>query len=268
MIHPIWPAPDNVKALSTVRMWEGGQSISPFGSFNLGDHVGDDLLSVEKNRQFLLGLAEGCEEIRWLKQVHGVECIAAESVANSFSADASFTCENALACSIMTADCLPVLFCDLEGRQVAAAHAGWRGLAQGVLQSTLNTFLLNGIKSDQVIAWLGPAISQSSFEVGVEVKEAFLSFSKDSSQLGSDWADDQCFVPSSAGRFNADLYRLARLQLEHLGVAGVFGQSEKGQEEGDSWCTHSEKNIDGSAKFYSYRRQPKTGRQASLIWKD
>lgn len=265
MIQPIWPAPDNVKALSTVRELPRGQSQSPYDSFNLGDHVGDDPKSVAVNRQQLMALTEGCDDIRWLNQIHGIDCVDANSISNGHPADASFTNENSLACSIMTADCLPVLFCDLQGRQVAAAHAGWRGLAEGVLTNTLKTFLNNGIAANQVIAWLGPAISQPAFEVGSEVREAFLHFPNIEKSNNHCWADDRCFISSENGRFKANLYRLARLQLEYLGISGVYGEGSVGGEK--SWCTYSDEDAAGGPLFYSYRRESQTGRQASLIWK-
>lgn len=261
MIIPQWPAPDNVKALATEReIFSGpehshclGQSLPPYHSFNLGDHVDDLPSHVSANRQQLVSQAEGCDEIRWLQQIHGTECPDASLIANATPADASFTQISALACAVMTADCLPVLFCDLQGRQVAAAHAGWRGLANGVLMNALKTFTNNGIAMNQVIAWLGPAISQAAFEVGPDVKQAFNRFDD-----GQVWADDVCFIAGEGDRLQADLYRLARLQLEHLGVAGVYGD--------ESYCTFSTLVEKGETRFFSYRRQAITGRQASLIW--
>lgn len=269
MIIPKWPAPDNVKALATEREMRAGsnkplsdlnkpqsglgQSLPPYHFFNLGDHVGDLPNHVSANRQQLLDYAQGCDEIRWLQQIHGSDCPDAAAIADATQADALFTQKTALACAIMTADCLPVLFCDLQGRQVAAAHAGWRGLASGVLENTLQTFTNNGIASAQVIAWLGPAISQAAFEVGPEVKQAFATFAD-----GQAWADELCFVTGKDDRMQADLYRLARLQLEHLGIAGVYRD--------ESCCTFSTLDQNDETRFFSYRRQAVTGRQASLIW--
>lgn len=283
MILPQWPAPDNVKALATEREISSsispksdsnsihlGVSLPPYDSFNLGDHVGDNPVHVSANRKQLLqnsgvltqsGQSGNCDEIRWLQQVHGIDCLDAALIKDSTLADACFTQQHKLACAIMTADCLPVLFCDLKGTQVAAAHAGWKGLAAGVLEQTLNRFINNGIAAKEVIAWLGPAITQSAFEVGPEVQSAFLNFNN-----GEKWADDACFVAGKDDRLQADLYRLAKLQLEHLGVAGVYGD--------DEYCTFSAHNttqINDSAennqhRFFSYRRQTITGRQASLIW--
>lgn len=262
MIIPQWPAPDNVKALATGRENHNsslqGASLAPYDSFNLGDHVDDRPSHVAANRQQLLVQSSGCDEIRWLQQVHGIECPNAELISNGQSADASFSQKQGLACAIMTADCLPVLFCDLEGRQVAAAHAGWRGLAQGVLCNTLKTFTDNGIPANQVIAWLGPAISQTAFQVGPEVKLAFEFF-----ESGEKWADNSCFVEGDTDRLQGDIYRLAILQLEQLGINGVFGAGKE-----ERFCTFSDLGGEGEARFFSYRRQNMTGRQASMIWLD
>lgn len=256
MIIPQWPAPDNVKALATEREISSsdiqGASLPPYQCFNLGDHVNDLPNHVSANRQQLLEQSSGCEEIRWLQQVHGIDCPDANLVTDGMQADAAFTQAQALACAVMTADCLPVLFCDLQGRQVAAAHAGWRGLAEGVLASTLKSFTANGIAKNQVIAWLGPAISQNAFEVGSDVKQAFTQFDD-----GSPWADDACFIAGQGDRLQTDLYRLARLQLEHLGVGGIYGEV---------CCTFSSVDRNDESRFFSYRREAITGRQASLIW--
>lgn len=278
MILPQWPAPDNVKALATERETFSpvnphttplGISQPPYDRFNLGDHVGDNPAHISANRQQLLqntGIfteSRGCHEIRWLQQIHGINCLDAALISDNVQADASFTRKPQLACAIMTADCLPVLFCDLKGTQVAAAHAGWKGLANGVLERTLNRFIDNGIAADQVIAWLGPAITQSAFEVGPEVQKAFMYFKN-----GEKWADDGCFVAGKGDRLQADLYRLARLQLENLRIAGVYGGEESfctfdAQVDGAQTVTKNEYN---QSRFFSYRREAITGRQASLIW--
>ena len=260
MIIPQWPAPDNVNALVTERENNNpsfhGASLAPYHSFNLGDHVDDLPDHVEKNRQQLLEQALGCDEIRWLQQVHGVQCPDVSQIKNRAIADASFSQKQGLACAVMTADCLPVLFCDLQGRQVAAAHAGWKGLAQGVLSQTLKSFTNNNISTNQVIAWLGPAISQAAFEVGPEVKLAFKTF-----ESGRNWADERCFVRGEGDRLQANIYRLARLQLESLGLNGIYGADQE-----EDFCTYSDLDKKGEAKFFSYRRQNITGRQASMIW--
>ena len=265
MIIPQWPAPDNVKALATEREvfvapeYQNplGQSLSPYHAFNLGDHVDDLPSHVASNRQQLVNYAQGCDQVRWLQQIHGTECPNANLIVDGTQADATFTQTPGLACAVMTADCLPVLLCDLQGRHIASAHAGWRGLANGVLVNTLKTFTDKGIAANQVIAWLGPAISQMAFEVGPEVKQAFSCFDD-----GNVWADESCFVKGAKDRVYADLYRLATLQLEYLGINGVYG----GGTEDINYCTASDKTEHGEYQFFSYRRQALTGRQATLIW--
>jgi YfiH family protein len=265
MIIPQWPAPDNVKALATEREvfiapeYQNplGQSLPPYNAFNLGDHVDDLPSCVASNRQRLVDDAPGCDEVRWLQQIHGTDCPDASLIVDGTQADATFTQTPGLACAVMTADCLPVLFCDLQGRHIASAHAGWRGLANGVLANTLKTFTDKGIAARQVIAWLGPAISQTAFEVGPDVKQAFSHFND-----GNTWADESCFVRGARDRLHADLYRLARLQLESLGISGVYG----GGTEDLNYCTACDKTEQDEYRFFSYRRQAVTGRQATLIW--
>ena len=254
MILPDWPAPANVLAVSTEReaLSGGGASEGDYASFNLGDHVGDHPDAVAANRRALLDdlKPRGVEAIQWLQQVHGTAVFRANEVlpngAPPPEADAVMTDRRGLALAIMTADCLPVLFCDRRGTQVAAAHAGWRGLCQGVLAETIASFTCS---PDTLMAWMGPAISIRHFEVGVEVRDTFLDvFSGPSAE---DIA--RCFVsqPGGGDKFHADLYQLARLQLKSCGVAAIYG----GQH-----CTFADES-----RFYSYRRQPRCGRQASLI---
>jgi YfiH family protein len=232
---PDWPAPTRVKACVTTRA--GGISLPPFDSFNLGDHVEDNPLSVSENRQRLCA-ALGSSPA-WLRQVHGIQVVAADP-GQILEADASYTAEVGVACAVLTADCLPVLFCDHAGTRVAAAHAGWRGLAGGVLEATVQAMAL---PADQLMAWLGPAIGPAAFEVGAEVREAFVSKHPQA---------DAAFVPSlNSGRFMADLYALARIRLAACGVTAVYG---------GGLCTLSD------PRFYSYRRAARTGRFASLVW--
>lgn len=236
LLIPDWPAPARVRACVTTRT--GGCSSAPFASLNLGDHVGDDPQAVVENRRRLQALL-GCQPA-WLSQVHGVSVVEADP-AQVAVADASWSAVPGIACAIMTADCLPVLFCDRAGTRVAAAHAGWRGLAAGVLESTVAALVC---PADQVLAWLGPAIGPQVFEVGAEVREAFVS-----QHVGAAAA----FVPSvNPGRYMADLYHLARIRLAAAGVTAVYG---------GGLCTFSD-----ATRFYSYRREPRTGRLASLIW--
>ncbi len=236
-IRPDWPAPRRVRACVTTR--SGGVSQAPFDGFNLGDHVGDVPERVSANRQDLQRLL-GCE-IAWMSQVHS--CIAVEADPHGCpTADASWTDQAGIACAVLTADCLPVLFCNLDGTRVAAAHAGWRGLAAGVLEATVAAMAVPGA---QLIAWLGPAIGPAVFEVGGEVRDAFTSRHP---------ACSDAFIPShNAGRFMADIYQLARIRLAACGITAVFG---------GGFCTVSD------PRFYSYRRAACTGRFASLIWLD
>ncbi|ERO63695.1 peptidoglycan editing factor PgeF [Pseudomonas piscis] len=232
---PDWPAPAGVKSCVTTR--SGGVSLAPFDSLNLGDHVDDQPEAVAENRrrlteQFSIAPA-------WLQQVHGVTVAHADPAVVA-TADASWSATPGVACAVMTADCLPALFCNRAGTRVAAAHAGWRGLAAGVLEATLDHL---DVPADQVLVWLGPAIGPQRFEVGAEVREAFVT------QLAE---AAQAFVPSiNAGRFMADIYQLARLRLAAHGVTAVYG---------GGYCTVSD------PRFFSYRRNPRTGRFASLVW--
>lgn len=230
----------------------GGVSTGPWRSFNLADHVGDDPLAVAANRRMLQRALDLETPPLWLQQVHGIDVIFWDGARGGKwspppCADASFSRTPGLACVVMTADCLPVLFCDPAGTTVAAAHAGWRGLAGGVLRATVAAM---GVEPGNVLAWLGPAISQAAFEVGAEVAEVFAA-----NGLSAAHRDcmAECFRPSAnPGKFLADLYGLARAELRALGVRGIYG--------GD-FCTFREKD-----RFYSYRRDGETGRMASLIW--
>lgn len=234
-LTPDWPAPVWVKACITTR--SGGISAAPFDSFNLGEHVEDDPVAVTKNRQRLISQL-GCRPA-WLRQVHGVAVVPAEP-GEVLEADASWTATPGVACTVMTADCLPVLFCDRAGSRVAAAHAGWRGLAGGVLEATLDAL---AVAPEDVLAWLGPAIGPQAFEVGAEVREAFMAVHPQAAEA---------FVASvNPGRYMADIYQLARIRLAARGVTAVYG---------GGFCTYSD------PRFYSYRRAAQTGRFASLIW--
>lgn len=238
LIAPDWPAPAGVRAAATTR--HGGVSKAPYASFNLGQHVGDDPLAVLENRRRLVARLGLTREPAWLQQVHGCGVAAAETVDLPAEADAAVTRTPGVACVVMTADCLPVLFCDRDGRVVAAAHAGWRGLVGGVLEATLARM---AVEPAAVLAWLGPAIGPAAFEVGPEVRAAF---------VAADTGAGACFVAASGDRLHADLYALARRRLARVGVTQVFGGGR---------CTYSETDT-----FYSYRRSPLTGRQATLIW--
>jgi len=232
---PDWPAPDSVRACVTTRA--GGVSQAPFDGLNLGDHVGDDPAAVAANRTRLVE-ALGCRPA-WLQQVHSPDAVEADP-RQVPTADASWTATPGTACAVLTADCLPALFCDRAGTRVAAAHAGWRGLAGGVLENTVAAL---GGEPDKLLVWLGPAIGPQSFEVGAEVREAFLTRHAEA---------ERAFVPSAnAGKFMADLYSLARIRLAAIGVTAVHG---------GGLDTFSD------PRFFSYRRAARTGRFASLVW--
>lgn len=236
LLQPDWPAPANVRALQTLRT--GGCSPAPWGSFNLGDHVGDVPERVAANRAQLRGHLPG--EPAWLQQVHGIVAVDAAAMAKTVVADASFSRQPGVVCAVMTADCLPVLFCDHAGGVVAAAHAGWRGLLAGVLENAVAAMQVPG---EQVMAWLGPAIGPRRFAVGDEVRQAF---------VARDAAAQPAFKPHTQGKWLANLELLARQRLNSVGVGAIFG---------GGMCT-----VDDHDSFYSYRRDGVTGRMASLIW--
>ena len=232
---PDWPAPAQVKACVTTRA--GGVSLAPFDSLNLGDHVEDSPEAVLENRRRLTQAFH--IQPAWLRQVHGVSVVEANP-GRIAEADGSWTSTPGIACTSMTADCLPALFCNRAGTRVAAAHAGWRGLVAGVLEAAVESL---ETEPADVLVWLGPAIGPQAFEVGPEVREAFVQ------QLPS---TTQAFVPSrNPGKFMADIYQLARLRLAARGITAVYG---------GGFCTVSD------PRFFSYRRSPLTGRFASLIW--
>ena len=243
-IEPDWPAPANIVALSTLRT--GGASSAPYASLNLADHVDDDSDAVAANRAILSQWLPPGTRVQWLEQVHGNQVVRAGVAGTSPFADASWSRDSGQACAVMTADCLPVLFCSRAGDVVAAAHAGWRGLLEGVLENTVTAM---GVAPADILAWLGPAIGPVAFEVGPEVRSAFLAAaSRDQVQ-----ATAASFVPSpeNHGRYLANLYTLARVRLVGLRSANIFG---------GGYCTHSD-----STRFFSYRRDGQTGRMASLI---
>jgi YfiH family protein len=238
LIIPDWPAPAKVRAFQTTR--PGGMSAAPFDSLNLGDHVGDAPLVVARNRMLLNTLLPS--EPVWLEQVHGTVVANADRAGCRTVADASIARRGV--CVVMTADCLPVLLCDQAGTVVGAAHAGWRGLAAGVIEATVREM---GVEPVELMAWLGPAISRKVFEVGAEVREEFIK---------ADPAAADAFIPSplqgEGSKYLADIYALARLRLTRLGITQIYG--------GDR-CTYGE-----AEQFFSYRRDGVTGRQGTFIW--
>lgn len=240
-LRPDWNAPAWVRALSTTR--QGGVSAGVYASLNLAGHVGDDWAAVRRNRALLNEQAGLPAEPIWLNQVHGCAVYESARVAHATGdADASVAFWGGAVCAVMTADCLPVLLCDEAGTVVAAAHAGWRGLAGGVIEATVQRMRR---PPAQLQAWLGPAIGPAHFEVGDEVRARFCEIDAEAATA---------FRRNAAGRWLADLPMLARQRLARLGVAAVHG--------GDV-CTFADRD-----RFFSYRRDGVTGRMASLIWID
>lgn len=239
-ILPNWPAPSRVRAYVSTRV--GGVSQPPFDSLNLGGHVDDEIEHVVENRRLFATAIKMPSSLQWLNQVHGTTVARLPCDHLPDSADAAFSDQVNQVCAVLTADCLPVFFCDAAGEKVAVAHAGWRGLCAGVLEETLSGF----DDPETVLVWLGPAIGPEAFEVGDEVREAFMSVTT---------AAEAAFKPAQQqGKWLGDLYLLAKQRLSAAGVAQIYG--------GDH-CTFTDE-----ARFYSYRREGKTGRMASVIWLD
>jgi YfiH family protein len=236
VVLPDWPAPARVKGLMTTRA--GGVSEAPWAGLNLGDHVGDNPEHVAANRARLRQQLPG--EPAWLRQVHSARVVEVGREPTP-EADASYTRQAGSVCAVLTADCLPVLFCDRAGSVVAAAHAGWRGLAGGVLEVTVAAMQ---VPPGEMLVWMGAAIGPQALEVGDEVRQAF---------VGQHPEASEAFVPQPMpGKWLADIYHLARISLEHAGVQAIYGGGR---------CTYQE-----TESFYSYRRDGVTGRMAALIW--
>lgn len=236
-ITPNWPAPDIIRAYTTTR--SGGFSVSPFDTLNLSEFVGDDLRNVAQNRKKLIRHLN-CEMPVWLKQVHGIVVLNADESNDSNVADASYSRCNRTVCAVLSADCLPILICSQDGSCVAAVHAGWKGLASGVIEATLSALK---IPSDQLLIWLGPAISKSFFRVGIEV---FTRFMKQSNIYRG------AFEQIDTKLWLADLKFIAKQRLQALGVESIYCNND---------CTY--RDLDN---FFSFRRDQVTGRMASLIW--
>jgi len=237
-LTPDWPAPAKVRAAFTLRT--DGVSSPPFDSLNVGRHVGDEPEAVDENRRRIRRLLALPGEPAWLEQVHGKDVADLDSAHVMTRADASFTRVAGRICALQLADCLPVLLASVDGSVVAAAHCGWRGLACGVLEATVRAL---GVPAGELYAWLGPAIGPGAFEVGEEVRTAFLIH---------DARAADAFTGNSRGRWQCDLFALARQRLAAVGVREVFGGGV---------CTASE-----PARFFSYRRDGRCGRMAALIW--
>lgn len=238
VISANWPAPAHARALTTTRA--GGVSRGPYESFNLGDHVGDDPEAVRQNRAWLRETLALPAEPVWLKQVHGVRVVDAATTQAGTETDGAWTDRPGVVCAVLTADCLPIFFCNRKGTKVALLHAGWRGLAGGIVDSGLRAL---NMPPEELLVWLGPAIGPASYEVGDDVRRAFVDDDPDAAEA---------FRPAGAGRWYANMYALARRQLWLRGVCAVHGGER---------CTLRERET-----FYSFRRDGATGRMASLIW--
>lgn len=248
-LTPQWDAPANIHAAMTLRT--GGVSCGPFASLNPATHVNDDLNAVRENRAIIKQMLDLPSEPVWLEQIHSNIVVQADQVRvmtaspledwQSYKvADASFTSQSNVVCTVLTADCLPLAFCSKDGKKIAAVHAGWKGLLAGIITNTVTA-----LETNELLVWLAPAIGPEKFEVGEEVRELFIGKNPDFAAA---------FRPHTPQKWLADIYQLARIELAGLGVTQIVG--------GDR-CT-----VSDPARFYSYRRDNSTGRMATLIWKD
>ncbi len=237
-IKPNWPVSSNIHAAVTLR--SGGVSQGDFYSLNPALHVKDESEKVYQNRRIILRTLNLPSEPVWMEQVHGIEVIRADQCNQVEKADASYTDKRNIVCAVLTADCLPILLATTDGTKIAAIHAGWRGLLAGVVANTINT-----IGTINLIAWLGPAIGIDCFEVGLEVRDSFVNKSDKFTQV---------FLKNKEGKYLADIYKLAKIELASVGINQIYG---------GGFCTATDKE-----RFYSYRRDGETGRMATLIWRD
>ena len=240
-LTPNWPAPVNIHAATLMRT--GGQSSGVYASLNPALHVGDDADKVKQNRELIKHWLNLPDEPVWLDQIHSNRAVKAVKSSNLMQADASFTAEPGVVCAVLTADCLPLLVCTADGLQIAAIHAGWRGLLAGIIGNTIKFF--DGYEKKDFLIWLGPAIGPNCFEVGSDVREAFLNKSD---------VFKPAFKQQSPDKWLADIYQLARIDLSMLDIFQVYG---------GEFCTVSEPE-----RFYSFRRDKQTGRMATLIWRE
>ena len=238
-VEPDWPAPPGIRVISTGR--GGGVSRAQYASLNLGTHVGDAPDAVVENRTRLRTAVRLPSEPKWLAQVHGTTAVDLDAAVTG-TADAGYTRRPGVVCAILTADCLPVVFASESGDTLGAAHAGWRGLSSGILEATVQAM---NVPPSRLFAWLGPSIGPDHFEVGGEVREAF---------LAKDRGAEAAFLANAHGRFMADLPELARRRLRNLGIERIYGGSD---------CTYA-----NSARYFSHRRDGNTGRQVTLIWRE
>lgn len=235
-----WPAPDFIKAGVTTRA--GGVSAKPFNNLNIATHVGDKLSDVEKNRSILLHDLKIPNAPQWLEQTHSTETILLPNSIKIPKADASYTLEKNIVCAVMTADCLPLLITDEKGGCVAAIHAGWRGLCDGIIEATIKKL---PAEAESLLVWMGPAIGADVYEIGKEVYDAYTAIDEDTKEA---------FTPTTEGHWLFDIYQLAKLKLNKIGIKKIYGGEH---------CTFSEED-----NFFSYRRDNVTGRMASMIWID
>ncbi|MDC9728969.1 MAG: peptidoglycan editing factor PgeF [Methyloprofundus sp.] len=236
-ITPDWPAPANIHAVTTLR--RGGVSQGAYGCFNLAEHVGDNSEHVASNRQMLREELKLTDEPKWLNQTHSTDIVCADQLTGLVDADASYTDKKQCVCVVLTADCLPILLCDTQGVSVAAIHGGWRGLLNGILENSIAQ-----LPKTELMAWLGPAIGPQCFEVGAEVRQAF---------VNKHAMFAEAFILQKNAQYLADIYLIARLILNQAGVEKIYG---------GNFCTVTE-----AERFFSYRREGQTGRMATLIWK-
>ncbi|WAK01949.1 peptidoglycan editing factor PgeF [Methylobacter sp. YRD-M1] len=237
-LEPDWPAPGHIHAATTLRT--GGVSKGAFASLNPATHVGDDAETVRQNRQIIKTMLGLPAEPVWLEQIHSSIAVDAGKTQSLVQADASYTDEAGVVCAVLTADCLPLLVCNTDGSRIAAIHAGWRGLLSGVIGNTVTA-----MGNQDLLVWLGPAIGPACFEVGAEVREAFIEKSAEFAAV---------FKERGNGKWLADIYQLARSDLAALGIDSIYG---------GNLCT-----VTDHERFYSYRRDKETGRMATLIWRD
>lgn len=237
-LAPDWPAPANIHAATTLRT--GGVSCGVYTSLNTAMHVGDNPENVQQNRQIIKTMLGLPSDPVWLEQTHSDRAVMAEKNSTLAKADASYTDEAGVVCAVMTADCLPLLICSADGSRVGAIHAGWRGLLAGIIGNTVKAF-----GQQELMVWLGPAIGPDCFEVGAEVRDAFVHKASD---------NGNAFIPKKNGKWLANIYQLAENELLALGITKVYG---------GLFCTATEHQH-----FFSYRREAVTGRMTTLIWRD
>lgn len=242
-IYPDWPAPKNIHAATTTR--QGGASCQPYDSFNLASHVQDEESAVACNRTFLQQRAGLPDMPVWLIQTHSTRVLNLDTFHSEDDRhyDACYTSKSNTVCAILTADCLPILVCSPQTGEIAAMHAGWRGLCNGIVENTIELFQS---EPEAILVWFGPAIGPEKFEVGVEVKSAFEAFSPEACAAFT-------LIDPHNQKYHADLYALARQRFALLGIAAVYG---------GEYCTFSQPDL-----FFSYRRQSTTGRMVSFIWR-